>query len=277
MRISMTKSVQFFIALMIGLEAIFVGVNVFTPKANAASPNGKRVPVIVELFTSEGCSDCPPADKLLMELEAKQPVDGAEIIVLSEHVDYWNHLGWTDPFSNANFTKRQEQFAGQFGLSSIYTPQMVVDGRLQFVGSDVRAAKKSIEQAVQQPHANVSVEGRFSAEIGMNVSDIFNITVTDVPKTERSEKIDVWMVVTETGLTSSIKSGENSGHTLSHTAVVRRMQIVGETVEVVGPYKKSVAVNYDNNKWNPKNLKFIIFLQGQKSRKIYGAAVSDHS
>ena len=274
---SMTKTVQFAIALMIGLEAMFVGLNIYTPKVNAAGPNGKKVPVIVELFTSEGCSDCPPADKVLMELEAKQPVDGAEIIVLSEHVDYWNNLGWTDPYSNASFTKRQEQFAGQFGLNSSYTPQMVVDGSSQFVGCNGREALKSVAQAAQQPHADVRVEGNFSAEYGKNASDIFSITVTDVPKSERGEKIDVWIVVTETGLTSSVKRGENSGRTLTHTAVVRRMQIVGETAEGSATFKKSVTVNYNNKEWNPKNLKFVIFLQGQKSRKIYGSAVSTHS
>ncbi len=97
---------------------------------------GKEAPVMVELFTSEGCSSCPPADDLLMEIHKAHPIANAEVFVLSEHVDYWNRLGWVDPFSSAQFSDRQKGYAARFGQSGIYTPQMVVDGREELVGSD---------------------------------------------------------------------------------------------------------------------------------------------
>src|SRR5262245_35879021 len=120
----------------------------------------ERVPVLVELFTSEGCSSCPPADELLGRLVAEQPVESAEIIALSEHVDYWNRLGWVDPFSSPSATARQRQYVDAFDLDGAYTPQMIVAGRSQFTGSRRREALAAIASAAQEPHGKVTLRWR---------------------------------------------------------------------------------------------------------------------
>ncbi len=125
--------------------------------ANAASTN-KDQPVLVELFTSEGCSDCPPADALLEQLDAKQFVAGARAIVLSEHVTYWDRLGWRDPFSLDAVTERQQEYAERFKLDSPYTPQMVVDGAVQFVGSDQAKLSEAVARASTTPKRQITIE-----------------------------------------------------------------------------------------------------------------------
>src|SRR5260370_2261145 len=104
-----------------------------------------RAPVLVELFTSEGCSSCPPADALLERLDRSQPVNGTELIVLSEHVDYWTDIGWKDPFSSDEYTKRQGAYAANFALGSILSPKLVYDERIELVGSDERRAIQSVD------------------------------------------------------------------------------------------------------------------------------------
>src|SRR5246500_1417538 len=116
-----------------------------------------RSAVLVELFTSEGCSSCPPADALLERLDRSQRASGADLIVLSEHVDYWNDIGWRDPYSSHEYSERQSAYAAQFGLGSIYTPQMIVDGHFEFVGSDERGANEAIREAVKEEKAPVEV------------------------------------------------------------------------------------------------------------------------
>src|SRR5579864_1046092 len=130
----------------------------FGRSTGVAAPRDPASPphlVIVELFTSEGCSSCPPADALLKELSEQQKVKGVEIVALEEHVDYWNHLGWKDPYSAAEFSQRQSDYAQVFGSDGVYTPQMIVDGQSELVGSRSLAAREAIENAANQPKAEI--------------------------------------------------------------------------------------------------------------------------
>src|SRR5881398_2765009 len=177
----------------------------------AASP----VPVLVELFTSEGCSSCPPADVLLARLLRAQPVPGATVVGLSEHVDYWDSLGWKDPFSDALFTERQQDYAPVVARGRIYTPQMVVGGRVDVLGSDESAARSAVARAAAEPHGTLRLERR-----GKGV----RIAARDLPAHAEAQ---VLLAVVEDGLSNRVLRGENQGRTLSHSAVVRSLRRIG--------------------------------------------------
>lgn len=181
---------------------------------SSPASNQQRVPVLVELFTSEGCSDCPPADALLAKVDATQPVSGAYAIVLSEHVTYWNHLGWRDPFSFDAMTQRQEDYGRRFGLDSSYTPQMVVDGTTQFVGSDRRALVSAIAEASRSPKQRLTIE---NARL-----DHEEVKFSVRGNSATSAKLIAVLAVNATH--SEVARGENAGRTLYHAAVVRVMK-----------------------------------------------------
>ena len=173
--------------------------------ATAASPVA-RIPVLVELFTSEGCSSCPPADALLALLDRTQPVAGADVIVLSEHVDYWNQLGWTDPYSSPAFSRRQQDYGTRFKLPSIYTPEMVVDGRSEFTGNDAEQASKEIQKALEQQKTQVTLSQpvRDGQQIKVHVE------VAPRPGSGKTSAI-VYVALAEEHALSHVTKGENGG------------------------------------------------------------------
>jgi hypothetical protein len=194
----------------------------------ASFAHAQRVPVLAELFTSEGCSSCPPADQLLQKLDQLQPVAGAQIIVMSEHVDYWDQLGWRDPFSSHQFTQRQQAYSRTVG-AEVYTPQLVIDGRDAVVGSDVDAVRRAIARAATRPKLPVRIAQakRDGAEAAVTIS------IGPLPK----GKAEVWVAVADEADRSSVSRGENSGHTLTHVAVVRSLTKAGAVTKAAGMEK----------------------------------------
>jgi hypothetical protein len=223
------------------------------------------VPIVIELFTSEGCSSCPPADELLAKLERTQPVKGARLIVLSEHVDYWNRLGWRDPFSSAEYTERQNQYTQALRQDGPYTPEAVVDGCKGFVGSNFREAKSAIEDAFKQPKALVTLKAAAEGA-GLNLT----IDVKNVPASIK--EADVILAITETGLQSNVKSGENAGSLLKHTGVVRRMTILGKTK--ADGFSKQTSISLPKD-WKRQNLRAVVLVQDPRTKHIVGAATTD--
>jgi len=235
----------------------------------ARSGDQAAAPVVVELFTSEGCSDCPPADRLLAQLDQNQPVPGARIIALEQHVDYWDHLGWRDPFSSAQFSRRQEDYVGAFHINSAYTPQMVVDGSAQLVGSDQRAAFAAIAKSSHTARASIVIE-----QAGPAPSDApslpLRVRLDSVPGANVAAGSDVILAITEDNLSSNVTNGENSGSKLSHRAVVRDMRVLGR-VSGDGSFAAGADVKLAKD-WKRENLHAVAFLQQRSSRQILGAA-----
>lgn len=234
---------------------------------NVASGNSKRSPVIVELFTSEGCSSCPPADKVLAELEKSQPVADAEIIVLSEHVDYWNYIGWSDPFSSELFSARQQAYAPVFRNDGVYTPQMVVDGQAEFNGSNMTKAQTAIARAAKLPKGEVSVQSALDAQ-----SVKLKVGVAKLPAIIANDSAEVLLAITETNLASQVVRGENSGRRLPHTAVVRELRSLGNLSVSDKPFQTETTVLIGKN-WKRENLRAVAFVQERRNKRILGAAV----
>ena len=179
-----------------------------------------RTPVVVELFTSEGCSSCPPADALLMRLEQQQPIAGAEVIALGEHVDYWDELGWHDRFSSHQFTERQNEYGRRFKLESVYTPQMVVDGNAELVGNDEAKARRAIQKSAQGMKVGLRISG-----LAVDGSKVTGLVSAAGGTTQL--KGAVYVALVDPADETKVRAGENGGKTLRHVAVVRSLVRVG--------------------------------------------------
>jgi hypothetical protein len=209
---------------------------------------------ILELFTSEGCSSCPPADHLLPQLANLD----SNIIALSFHVDYWNHLGWTDPFSNAEFTERQKDYGEYFHLESIYTPQLIINGEYELVGSSRSTAEADIKKALKEKSG-------------------VQIKIDEVKRNENKLSISCHLegdckqtnlisVVVQKNAEMKVKGGENGGRKLLHTNVVR--SFIQKPAQQKMNYEIEIPGDLTNN-----NSQLILYTQQKKDLKITGAAV----
>ena len=239
----------------------FLAAVAFSLSGGGAAP--APVPVVVELFTSEGCSSCPPADSLLSKLAKEQPVPGVQIIPLGMHVTYWDQLGWKDPASLALATERQQAYGAIWGGDRVYTPQAVIDGREELVGSDESGVRRAIAKAAKLPRARIDVQ---TSVDGNKLTA--NATIADLPS-DAKEPLEAWMVVTEDGLTTIVKRGENGGRTLQHDAVVRA--VFGSDVAAA----RMLGFHADlRPEWRRDRLKAVVIVQGKRTHRIYGAATT---
>lgn len=253
----------------LALLASSVWRNASAGSAPAKSPVGEngRTPVLVELFTSEGCSSCPPADALLQRLDRAQPVGGAELIVLSEHVDYWNDIGWSDPYSSHAYSERQSAYAVQFGNGSVYTPQMVVDGRFELVGSDERRASQAIGEAAKEVKANVDV----SVVPGDEKGTILRVKVGPLPSGVGSESADVLLALADNSDESRVSRGENAGRTLQHVAVLRRLSRIGG-VDASNEFSRDI--NLELKLKEGSGTRVVVIVQEPNAGRVLGAALT---
>jgi hypothetical protein len=256
------------IVLML-LTGACVSVKAFSAREPGNAPARNGAPVVVELFTSEGCSSCPRADALLAKLAEQNGVGNAQVIALEEHVDYWDDLGWKDPFSSHDWTARQYAYAGVLGHGNPYTPQMVVDGRVEFSGGRAQQALKNIAEAATWPQTPVTLSQGNSSKPG---TENFSVQVGKLVPSARGGAAEVWLAITETGLHSSVTRGENAGHELRHAAIVRSMRKIGEAKPDGDPSFSTDAVIHLRKEWKQDNLKAVVFVQEKNSLRILGAA-----
>jgi hypothetical protein len=229
--------------------------------ADAAAP-----PVLIELFTSEGCSSCPPADEFLEQMDAAQPVPGVQLIVLSEHVDYWNHDGWKDPYSSASLTERQSGYVRSLRLNTAYTPQFIVDGVNELKGSGP-AVTQTLLKASATPKVAVRINSlRFeSGSPGLLKAHI------DVDGTSQKHSAEIFVVIALDHAESQVLRGENTGRHLTHVAVAQEFIKIGK-LEKQKPFSQDLQVKLKSGT-DPANIRIIAFVQEPGLGKVLGTAL----
>jgi len=248
--------------LLSGFGAFLIAAGVRALESGPGPAKSPATPVLVELFTSEGCSSCPPADKFLQKLD-QQPVPGAEMIVLSEHVDYWNHSGWKDPYSAPFYSERQGSYAKRFDLESVYTPQMVVDGVSEFVGSDAAAAEKALAKAVARPKVPVHLK---LISVGARTVEA-HVEAGTLGPSFGVDEADVYIALALNRTKSQVSSGENAGHNLEHVAVVRELRKIG-VLKLAQAFSRDVQL--DPRSASKERL--IAIVQERQQGKVLGVA-----
>lgn len=228
----------------------------FADTARASGNPEVKKPVLVELFTSEGCSSCPPADALLQSLDHEQNIPGAQVIVLSEHVDYWDHEGWRDPFSSAEVTARQDAYVSHLSQDSAYTPEAVVDGSRGINGSDRRDLVAAIEEAAQRPKIEIAIAN--AAVSGETLEA--NVRVEAHPRT------DLYAVLADEHDESSVSRGENSGRHLEHVAVARVIKKLGTLND---GFSGQIHVALPNRS-QPQKMRLVVFAQERGTGHVLG-------
>ena len=228
---------------------ITLGTLIALSAASMNPPPPARVPVLLELFTSEGCSSCPPADALLEKFDREQPIAGAELVVISEHVDYWNHLGWADPYSSAQFSARQREYARLLRTDEVYTPQLVIDGHAALVGSERGEALRASQAAITSPKTPLALTASRSGNIG----------TVRVALPNQNPHADLYLVLAFDHARSQVERGENAGRALRHVATAYSFTKITPGRDVAVQLK-------------PGDTRVIAFAQERTTGKVLGIA-----
>jgi hypothetical protein len=246
------------VGIVLALMAGPVGLQAEDVEANAPAP---RV-VLVELFTSEGCSSCPAADALLRQVNGTQTRAGQWIVGISEHVTYWNSLGWSDPFSSSLYTERQNAYGERFHLDGVYTPQMVINGTEQIVGSDRAGFARAIQKEEEQ-RPRISLRILSTSVVGKTLTVSFSAG-GDVP----AQGADLIAVLADDSDRSSVLHGENSGQTLAHVSVARSISRVAR-VQAAG--ERTVQIQIPSSFQASQRHHLILFAQAPANGRVLGA------
>jgi hypothetical protein len=225
-------------------------------------------PILVELFTSEGCSSCPPADQLLLNMDTAQPVPGGQLIVLSEHVDYWDHDGWKDPNSSRSLTERQATYVHALGLKTAYTPQIVVDGTSEMLINNSEQAIKVFQNAVVAPKIPVQLS---QVNVDRASPETLRLRV-DIDGKDDQKDADVYVAVALDRVESQVERGENKGRHLTHVAVVQQLAKVGNLSKGKS-FAQEVQLKLKPGT-DTKNIRIVAFVQELGPSKVLGVAVS---
>jgi hypothetical protein len=221
-----------------------------------------RTPVLVELFTSEGCSSCPPADDALARLAQKQPVPGAELIALGFHVDYWDYIGWKDRFASPEYGARHRRYALNGDDNRVYTPQMVVDGERSFVG-DEDEARTQAALAAKRSKVPLSLTASVDGD-----TVVVRVRTDSAP----AAGLELWAVLAEDGLSSEVKRGENAGRKLAHVAVVRTLKALPAPKAEGGGFVSEARLKLGAD-WKRERLRAVAVLQAPGGQVRGAAAV----
>jgi hypothetical protein len=255
-----------FVRPIVLLATVLILTFVFTRQREHAAgpPNDTRYPVLLELFTSEGCSSCPPADNWVQKLDSTQPISSEQIIVLSEHVDYWDHDGWKDPFDSAALTDRQRDYAQKLGLNDVYTPQVILDGTSELHLNDAKGVQEAFVKADTAPVVAVRIDS-------IQVDDGILRGRVQVDGNSQVHSADVYMVTALDHADTQVLKGENGGHHLSYVAVVENISKIGR-LEKGKSFERDFNVKLKPGS-DPKNLRVIAFVQEPNFGKVIGAAM----
>ena len=234
---------------------------------NATAKTSNPNPVLIELFTSEGCSSCPPADGLLKKLDAGQPIPGAQLIVLSEHVTYWDHDGWKDPNSSSALTERQNSYESVLGETTVFTPQLIIDGAHEVKAGDPKQIQETLQKAAATPKVPVRI-GEVTVDTG-NPAVLHAHVATDA--NFEKHNADVYLAVALDHVESQVLRGENGGRHLVHVAVVQELTKIGKL-----PKGKSFAQDVQlklKPGTDPKNIRLVALVQESGPGKVLGVAL----